>query len=82
MTRTLTLVAWTALRQVVRGDGNCQYRAFADQLYKRPDRHEEVRKAVIKQLRKHADQYKCASCPWVLPCRLCLARKGMVGVRR
>ena len=44
--------------KVVRGDGNCQFRAFADQLFKSAARHEEVRKAAIKQLRLHAEAYR------------------------
>lgn len=41
----------------VRGDGNCQFRALADQLWQQEDRHREVRQATIAQLRRRADLY-------------------------
>ncbi|THU68669.1 hypothetical protein C4D60_Mb08t06290 [Musa balbisiana] len=33
----------------VEGDGNCQFRAVADQLFHNPEYHRHVRKAVVKQ---------------------------------
>ncbi|XP_042010942.1 OVARIAN TUMOR DOMAIN-containing deubiquitinating enzyme 11-like isoform X3 [Salvia splendens] len=33
----------------IEGDGNCQFRALADQLFQNPDYHKFVRKQVIKQ---------------------------------
>ncbi|XP_072970725.1 OVARIAN TUMOR DOMAIN-containing deubiquitinating enzyme 11-like isoform X2 [Typha angustifolia] len=33
----------------VEGDGNCQFRALADQIFRNPDYHKHVRKAVEKQ---------------------------------
>ncbi|KAL5649736.1 hypothetical protein ACJX0J_040545, partial [Zea mays] len=36
----------------VSGDGNCQFRALSDQLYRSPDYHKHVRKEIVKQLKK------------------------------
>ncbi|CAL4889723.1 unnamed protein product [Urochloa decumbens] len=33
----------------IEGDGNCQFRALADQIFRNPDYHKHVRKAVVKQ---------------------------------
>ncbi|XP_034695984.1 OVARIAN TUMOR DOMAIN-containing deubiquitinating enzyme 11 isoform X3 [Vitis riparia] len=33
----------------IEGDGNCQFRALADQLFRNPDYHKHVRKKVVKQ---------------------------------
>ncbi|RLM75039.1 hypothetical protein C2845_PM15G07110 [Panicum miliaceum] len=33
----------------VAGDGNCQFRALSDQLYRSPDYHRHVRKEIVKQ---------------------------------
>lgn len=41
----------------VRGDGNCQFRALADQLFRDQDRHAEIRAAVISQLRRESENY-------------------------
>ncbi|KAM0842080.1 hypothetical protein ACQ4PT_058589 [Festuca glaucescens] len=44
----------------IEGDGNCQFRALADQIFRNPDYHRHVRKAVVKQLkefRKHYEGY-------------------------
>jgi hypothetical protein len=44
----------------IEGDGNCQFRALADQIFRNPDYHKHVRKAVVKQLkefRKHYEGY-------------------------
>ncbi|XP_020084684.1 OTU domain-containing protein 5-A-like [Ananas comosus] len=35
----------------VRGDGNCQFRALSDQLYRTPEYHKFVRRQVVKQLK-------------------------------
>ncbi|GFY85160.1 cysteine proteinases superfamily protein [Actinidia rufa] len=34
----------------VSGDGNCQFRALSDQMYKSPEYHKHVRKEVVKQV--------------------------------
>ena len=46
------------LREVeVDGDGNCQFRAIADQLYGSPDDHEDVRRDVVAHLRSNSSRY-------------------------
>ncbi|KAH7679148.1 Ubiquitinyl hydrolase 1 protein [Dioscorea alata] len=42
----------------VEGDGNCQFRALADQLFRNPDYHKHVRKAVVKQLKHFRKFYE------------------------
>ncbi|XP_010532516.1 PREDICTED: OTU domain-containing protein DDB_G0284757 [Tarenaya hassleriana] len=42
----------------IEGDGNCQFRALADQLFRNPDYHKHVRKQVIKQLKLHRKLYE------------------------
>ena len=39
------------VERTVRGDGNCQFRALADQLYRSEDMHADVRRTVVHQLR-------------------------------
>ncbi|GJM90305.1 hypothetical protein PR202_ga06572 [Eleusine coracana subsp. coracana] len=34
----------------IEGDGNCQFRALADQIFRNPDYHKHVRKAIVKQV--------------------------------
>ena len=41
----------------VRGDGNCQFRALADQLWNNQERHAEIRSAVVDQLRRDSESY-------------------------
>lgn len=43
--------------KVVRGDGNCQFRAVADQLFRDQERHAECRNVVINQLRRSSEDY-------------------------
>ena len=43
--------------KVVSGDGNCQFRALSDQLFRTPEYYKDVRKNVVGQLRKHASRY-------------------------
>ena len=38
-------------------DGNCQFRAIADQLYDNQNRHREVREAVIRELESNRTRY-------------------------
>ncbi|XP_047336286.1 OVARIAN TUMOR DOMAIN-containing deubiquitinating enzyme 11-like [Impatiens glandulifera] len=40
------------------GDGNCQFRALSDQLFRKPDYHKHVRKQVIKQLKEYRKLYE------------------------
>ncbi|OMP07649.1 Ovarian tumor, otubain [Corchorus olitorius] len=34
----------------IEGDGNCQFRALADQLFRNPDYHKHVRRQIVKQM--------------------------------
>jgi hypothetical protein len=43
--------------KVVEGDGNCQFRALADQLWRNEKTHREVRRLVVARLTHHRDQY-------------------------
>lgn len=42
----------------VDGDGNCQFRAFSDQLYRTPAHHKSVRDDVVTQLTSHPEFYE------------------------
>lgn len=42
----------------IEGDGNCQFRALADQLFRNPDYHKHVRKEIIKQLKHFRKLYE------------------------
>ncbi|GJS19980.1 OTU domain-containing protein [Tanacetum coccineum] len=42
----------------VSGDGNCQFRAISDQLYRSPEYHKHVRKEVVKQLKEYRSLYE------------------------
>ncbi|KAF5770084.1 putative ubiquitinyl hydrolase 1 [Helianthus annuus] len=42
----------------VSGDGNCQFRAVSDQLYRSPEYHKHVRKEVVKQLKECRSLYE------------------------
>ncbi|KAJ0704449.1 putative ubiquitinyl hydrolase 1 [Helianthus annuus] len=42
----------------VSGDGNCQFRAISDQLYRSPEYHKHVRKEVVKQLKECRSLYE------------------------
>mmetsp|Transcript_30332 Transcript_30332/g.70546 ORF Transcript_30332/g.70546 Transcript_30332/m.70546 type:complete len:144 (-) Transcript_30332:132-563(-) len=41
----------------VRGDGNCQFRALADQLYGSEEHHATIREQVVQQLQVRAERY-------------------------
>eukprot|EP00928_Gymnodinium_smaydae_P033299 TRINITY_DN23890_c0_g1_i1.p1 TRINITY_DN23890_c0_g1~~TRINITY_DN23890_c0_g1_i1.p1 ORF type:complete len:206 (-),score=44.01 TRINITY_DN23890_c0_g1_i1:113-673(-) len=41
----------------VEGDGNCQFRALADQLYGSQEHHASLRKIVVEQLRRGRENY-------------------------
>ncbi|XP_031091796.1 OVARIAN TUMOR DOMAIN-containing deubiquitinating enzyme 11 [Ipomoea triloba] len=42
----------------IQGDGNCQFRALSDQLYRNQDYHKYVRKQVVKQLKHYRKLYE------------------------
>ncbi|KAJ6741564.1 OTU DOMAIN CONTAINING PROTEIN [Salix viminalis] len=42
----------------IEGDGNCQFRALADQLFRSPDYHKHVRKQIVKQLKHFRKSYE------------------------
>ncbi|XP_022550839.2 OVARIAN TUMOR DOMAIN-containing deubiquitinating enzyme 11 isoform X1 [Brassica napus] len=42
----------------MQGDGNCQFRALADQLFGNPDYHKHVRKHIVKQLKEQRKLYE------------------------
>ncbi|AAF14829.1 putative ubiquitinyl hydrolase 1 [Arabidopsis thaliana] len=42
----------------VSGDGNCQFRALSDQLYRSPEYHKQVRREVVKQLKECRSMYE------------------------
>ncbi|XP_058770036.1 OVARIAN TUMOR DOMAIN-containing deubiquitinating enzyme 12 isoform X1 [Vicia villosa] len=41
----------------VEGDGNCQFRALSDQLYRSPNLHKFVREQIVQQLKSDSDLY-------------------------
>ncbi|KAG0492538.1 hypothetical protein HPP92_005595 [Vanilla planifolia] len=52
------LVRYGLAELQVEGDGNCQFRALADQLFRNPDYHKHVRKEVVKQLKHFQKLYE------------------------
>ncbi|CAI0411931.1 unnamed protein product, partial [Linum tenue] len=42
----------------VQGDGNCQFRALSDQLYRSTEYHKVVRHRVVDQLRSCSEMYE------------------------
>ncbi|TYG73870.1 hypothetical protein ES288_D04G136300v1 [Gossypium darwinii] len=48
----------------VQGDGNCQFRALSDQIYRTPDNHKNVRRQVVNQLKSHSEAYDMS--PWIM----------------
>ncbi|KAK8674231.1 hypothetical protein V6N13_112526 [Hibiscus sabdariffa] len=42
----------------IEGDGNCQFRALADQLFRNPDYHKHVRRQIVKQLKHSKKLYE------------------------
>ncbi|GAV84017.1 OTU domain-containing protein [Cephalotus follicularis] len=42
----------------VSGDGNCQFRALSEQMYKSPEYHKHVRKDIVKQLKDNRSLYE------------------------
>ncbi|XP_024381135.1 OVARIAN TUMOR DOMAIN-containing deubiquitinating enzyme 9 [Physcomitrium patens] len=51
------LVLYGLTEQKIKGDGNCQFRALSDQLYRNPELHKYVRKLVVKQLKANPEVY-------------------------
>ncbi|KAK8653177.1 hypothetical protein V6N13_127187 [Hibiscus sabdariffa] len=41
----------------VTGDGNCQFRALSDQMYRTPEYHKHIRKDIVKQLKDNRNLY-------------------------
>ncbi|KAH7277194.1 hypothetical protein KP509_39G038500 [Ceratopteris richardii] len=52
------LMDYTLSELKVEGDGNCQFRAFSDQLYRSPAHHKAVRDNVVMQLCSHPEYYE------------------------
>ncbi|XP_047946772.1 OVARIAN TUMOR DOMAIN-containing deubiquitinating enzyme 11-like [Salvia hispanica] len=52
------LATYSLAEMQIEGDGNCQFRALADQLFQNPDYHKFVRKQAIKQLKRHRRLYE------------------------
>nr|POE85921.1 otu domain-containing protein [Quercus suber] len=52
------LKLYNLVENEVKGDGNCQFRALADQLYGDPDLHTFVREQVIEQLKSQLELYQ------------------------
>ncbi|KAE8707170.1 Detected protein of confused Function [Hibiscus syriacus] len=42
----------------VTGDGNCQFRALSDQMYRSPEYHKHIRKDIVKQLKDNCNLYE------------------------
>lgn len=51
------LETWGAFHRPVRGDGNCQFRALAQQLHGDEGRHSEIRAAAMKEMREYPELY-------------------------
>ena len=58
MTLDQRLRAYGLQEKTIKGDGNCQFRSLADQLFGSPERHSEVRRMVIAQLVRSAEDYE------------------------
>ncbi|XP_054792443.1 OVARIAN TUMOR DOMAIN-containing deubiquitinating enzyme 11 [Prosopis cineraria] len=52
------LAAYDLAELQIEGDGNCQFRALADQLFRNSEYHKHVRRQVIKQLKHFRKQYE------------------------
>ena len=65
----LRLGMYHLTERMVGGDGNCQFRALADQLYGREDYHSTVRGCIVSQLRARPELY-CEYCdqPYITYC--------------
>ena len=54
----------------IEGDGNCQFRALADQLWRDQGRHAEVRARVMACMRREPDAYSVFVCDEPFPAYL------------
>ena len=63
------------VERTVRGDGNCQFRALADQLYRSEDMHADVRRTVVHQLRARSEVKRTVLHPAWMLCAACCARQ-------
>ncbi|KAF3323547.1 OTU domain-containing protein [Carex littledalei] len=52
------LNAYGLQEKKVSGDGNCQFRALSDQLFRSPEYHKNVRKDVVRQLKEFRSLYE------------------------
>ncbi|PON35243.1 OTU domain containing protein [Parasponia andersonii] len=52
------LQVYDLVERKVQGDGNCQFRALSDQLYRSADHHGFVREQIIQQLNGHPEMYE------------------------
>lgn len=52
------LIVYRLYEVKVSGDGNCQFRALSDQMYKSPEYHKHVRKEIVKQLKDYRSLYE------------------------
>lgn len=52
------LKLYDLIENTVQGDGNCQFRALSDQLYRSAEHHKAVRERVALQLKTHPRKYE------------------------
>ncbi|XP_022875343.1 uncharacterized protein LOC111393846 isoform X2 [Olea europaea var. sylvestris] len=52
------LLVYELVEFKVRGDGNCQFRALSDQIYRTPEHHKFVRQEVVNQLKSCPEIYE------------------------
>lgn len=52
------LEVYDLVERKVQGDGNCQFRALSDQLYRTSEYHKHVRQQVVNQLKAHPEIYE------------------------
>ncbi|XP_051130273.1 OVARIAN TUMOR DOMAIN-containing deubiquitinating enzyme 12-like [Andrographis paniculata] len=52
------LQLYDLIEHKVEGDGNCQFRALSDQIYRTPEHHNFVRQQVVRQLKAHPEIYE------------------------
>ncbi|XP_030550516.2 OVARIAN TUMOR DOMAIN-containing deubiquitinating enzyme 9 isoform X3 [Rhodamnia argentea] len=51
------LLLYDLVENKVQGDGNCQFRALSDQLYRSPEHHKFVRQQIVQQLKSCPQMY-------------------------